>query len=87
MKPESAIIVVAILIIGIVIVKNVVLNNNEVVEENTTEENQVAYRYDIEDQNFTNIDENAVEPVDTTVTVQNVIDVSSIEELRKEGSN
>ena len=85
MKSETLIVVVVLAIVGIVILKNVVFKEQPVVN-NTTEENKVAYRYDIEDQNFTEINQNIAETVDTTVNVQNVIDVSAIEQLRDEAN-
>ena len=84
MKGETLIVVVALLLIGMLAIKNFLPAEEKV--ENKAEENKVAYRYDIEDQNFAEIDTNTVETVDSNVVVDNVIDVSAIEELRK-GSN
>ena len=55
MKSETLIIVVALLIVGILIVKNVSVSGNQSNENITKEENQVVYRYDIEEQNFADI--------------------------------
>jgi len=85
MKTEKLIMIVALLIVVIIVVKFVIPNNKTT--DNTTEENKVAYRYEIEDQNFTEIDQNIVEPVDATVNVQNVIDVTEIENLRRSTNN
>lgn len=84
MKKETVIAIVAILIVGIIVVKFIVPKDKKATDD--TEENKVAYRYEIEDQNFTEINQNIVESVDTNYNVQNVIDVSAIEELRK-GTN
>lgn len=84
MKPETLIAVVALLFVGILIIKNVLPAEENVTNE--AEENKVAYRYEIEDQNFAEIDQNVTETVDSSVQVENVIDVSAIEELRK-GTN
>lgn len=86
MKSETLIVAVALLIVGIVLLKNVVFKEQPVAN-NTIEENKVAYRYDIEDQNFTEINQNIVETYDTNVNAQNVIDVSAIEQLRSETNN
>ena len=77
--------IIAILIVGIIVVKFVIPKRNA--STNETEENKVAYRYEIEDQNFTSIDPDVVEPVDATVNVQNVIDVTEIENLRRDVNN
>lgn len=84
MKPENAIGVIALVIVGIILVRSFL--PKEQTAENSTEENKVAYRYEIEDQNFTEINQNIVEPVDANVNVENVIDVSAIEELRSEAN-
>ncbi|MBR2290171.1 MAG: hypothetical protein IJ867_06250 [Clostridia bacterium] len=82
MKKETVIAIISILIVGIIVVR-FVLPKKDADVDNTTEENKVAYRLDIEDQNFTEINQNIVEPVDTTVQVDNVIDTSDIESLRR----
>lgn len=82
MKSETVIMIVALLIVGIIVVK-FIIPKDKAADDNTTEENKVAYRYEIEDQNFTEIDQNVVETADPTVNVQNVIDVTEIENLRR----
>lgn len=84
MKPENAIGVIALVIVGIILVRSFL--PKEQGTEESAEENKVAYRYEIEDQNFTEINQNIVEPVDANVNVENVIDVSAIEELRSEAN-
>ena len=86
MKSETLIVVVALLIVGIIILKNFTSKKLEVVN-NTAEENKVAYRYDIEDQNFTDINQNVIETVTSNDNMQNVIDVSAIEQLRNASNN
>lgn len=77
MKPETLIAVVGVLLVGILIIKNFLPEENKVINE--VEENKVTYRNEIENQNIT-------ETVDTNTIIENVIDVSAIEELRK-GTN
>ena len=86
MKSETLIVVVALLIVGIIILKNFTSKKLEVVN-NTAEENKVAYRYDIEDQNFTDFNQNVIETVTSNDNMQNVIDVSAIEQLRNASNN
>lgn len=77
MKPETLIAVVGVLLVGILIIKNFLPEENKVINE--VEKNKVTYRNEIENQNIT-------ETVDTNTIIENVIDVSAIEELRK-GTN
>lgn len=87
MKDETLIVVVALLLVGIIIVKNTVSKSQETTNNTVSEANKVAYRYDIEDQNFTDINQNIIEPSDNNEDLKNVIDVSDIEELRRESGN
>lgn len=84
MRRETFVVIIALLIVGIIVVRFVIPKDKDATNE--TEENKVAYRYEIEDQNFTEINQNIVEPIDITEVV-NVIDVSSIEELRRSPNN
>lgn len=82
MKVENIVIIIAIVLIGMVLL-NKFLPNKENIVNNVAEENKVAYRYEIEDQNFTDINANIVEKNETNKNNQNIVDVSAIEELRK----
>ena len=83
MKVKTLVVVVILLIVGFLLIRDA-LGEKDSLNKNEIEENKVAYRYEIEDQNFTEIDQNVVEIVNTTVNVENVIDVYVIEEMRKE---
>ena len=82
MKGETLIVVVALLIVGIIIVKNFSNSNTQMLNNTATEENQVIYSYDIEDQNFAEVDSNDIQDTASIVDAQNVIDTSDIEYLR-----